>query len=99
MMEDWIKDLTLDMIPEPYDHIAQVIGIENFINLTKIVGGTTMYVPKADNILKPVRDKKIKAEFNGYNHGQLARKYNLSERWIIEICGEGNIEGQTSIFD
>ena len=98
-MEDWVNELNLDMIPEPYNEVAKIIGVENFIKLAKTIGGATIYIPKADSFLKPVRDMKIKEEFNGYNHLQLARKYNLSVRWIIEICGEGNVEGQISIFD
>lgn len=98
-MEDWIKDLTLDMIPEPYKQVADVIGVENFIKLARTIGGSTIYIPKSDSFLRPVRDLNIKKDFNGYNHLELARKYNLSERWILEICGEGSIEGQISLFD
>jgi len=98
-LESWISDLTLDMIPEPHKELAEIIGIENFIKLAKILGGKTVYIPKADSFLRPARDINIKKEFNGYNHAELAKKYNLSERWIMEICGPGHYEGQLSLFD
>lgn len=98
-ISDWVKDLTPDMIPEGiYREIADGIGIDNFIKLTGLVGGTTFYIPKTESFLRPVRDLRIKAEFNGYNHSELAKKYNLSERWIRAICGEGHLEGQISLF-
>ncbi|WP_032122029.1 Mor transcription activator family protein [Clostridium amazonitimonense] len=98
-MDGWIKDLTVDMIPEgPYRDIADTIGVVNFIKLAEFVGGSTIYIPKADSFLRPARDLNIKKEFNGYNHSDLAKKYNLSERWIREICGEGHLEGQITLF-
>ena len=41
----------------------------------------------------------IKAEFNGYNHPELARKYGVTERWVRQLCGEGKLEGQMSLLD
>lgn len=94
------EELTLDMIPNGlYRTIAEEIGISNFLALSKIVGGSTIYIPKNENLLKPVRDNQIKKEFNGCNHSELALKYNLSESWIRKLCGEGHIKGQFSIFD
>ncbi|WP_238456596.1 Mor transcription activator family protein [Desulfotruncus arcticus] len=98
MLESWINDLTLDMIPDSYRELAEIIGIENFIKLAKILGGKTIYIPKADTFLRPARDINIKKEFNGYNHAELAKKYNLSERWIVEICGPAN-DGQLTLLD
>lgn len=98
-LESWISELTLDMIPEPHRELAEIIGIENFIKLAKILGGKTVYIPKADSFLRPARDINIKKEFNGYNHSELARKYNLSERWVMEICGPGHLKGQLSLLD
>ena len=98
-LESWMHDLTLDMIPEPYRELAETIGIKNLIKLAHILGGQTVYIPKADSFLRPARDINIKKEFNGYNHAELAKKYNLSERWVMAICGIGNCEGQLSLFE
>lgn len=98
-MGDWTDSLTLDMIPESYKQIAKAVGIREFIKLARVAGGTSLYIPKADKLLIPIRDKCIKKEFNGYNQKELAIKYNLSERWIIDICSRGNLEGQLSVFE
>jgi len=99
-MEGFINELTPDMIPDGiYKDIAETIGVANFIKLAELIGGATIYIPKTDSFLRPVRDLRIKKEFNGYNHTELAKKYNLSERWIREICGEGHAKGQCSLFD
>jgi Mor family transcriptional regulator len=99
-MNELSKGLTVDMFPEgTYKNIAQAIGPENFVKLAEVVGGATIYIPKPESLTRPVRDARIKAEFNGYNHLELARKYDVTERWVRQICGEGHIEGQISIAD
>ena len=99
-MDELLKDLTLEMIPEGlYKQIAEEIGISNFYKLAEVVGGATVYIPKPESILRPARDARIKGEFNGYNHPQLAKKYGVTERWVRQLCGEGCAEGQMSIFD
>lgn len=99
-MDELVKDLTLDMISEGlYRMIAEAIGTDNFYKLAEIVGGTTIYIPKPESLTRPVRDARIKKEFTGYNHQELARKYGVTERWVRRICGPGQAEGQIGIFD
>ena len=99
-MDELAKELTLEMLPksELYYQIAEAIGAENFYKLAELVGGTTIYVPKPESLTRPVRDAHIKAEFNGYNHQELAKKYNVTERWVRQLCGPGQAEGQLDIF-
>ena len=77
-MEDLVKELTIDMIPDGDNRIiAETIGVENYYKLCSVVGGSTIYLQKPESVLRPVRDAHIKAEFNGYNHPELARKYGV----------------------
>jgi Mor family transcriptional regulator len=85
-LDDWIKELTPDMIPERYRPIAELIGTENLLKLADYSKGDTFYIPSSDFFLRPIRDQKIKEEYRGSNSHQLAKKYNLSERRIREIC-------------
>lgn len=95
-----INELTIEMIPNGiFKEIATEIGISNMIKLSEIVGGTTFYIPKADTFIRPIRDIKIKEEFNGYNYSELAIKYSLTDRRIRTICGKGNLKGQMNIAD
>ena len=88
-MDELVKDLTLDMLPEGiYRDIAEAIGIKNFYTLTEVVGGATIYLPKPESVIRPVRDARIREEFNGYNHPDLARKYRVTERWGSSVVRE-----------
>ena len=99
-MDDLIKELTPEMLPsELYQQIAGAVGMEGFYKLAQAVGGLTIYVPLADSLLRPVRDARIKAEFNGCNHTALAEKYGVTERRVRQLCGDGFIEGQINFFE
>lgn len=86
MSEEWTNELAPSMMPDGLCKvIAQEIGTENLLKLSILIGGSTFYLPKRESILRPIRDIKIREEYSGYNTEELARKYNVSERWVCEI--------------
>jgi len=99
-MQDWMRELTPEELPEPHRTLAATIGMEAAIQLMDFYGGTYYYVPKVDVLLRQVRDKTIRQEYNGYNLKSLALKYKLSQKQIGNILREQGIEdGQISLFD
>lgn len=84
----WIDEITIEDIDEQYRHIAEVIGVEKFIELIKQLGGTTWYIPKIDRVLNEARKRKIRKEFNKYNRRELALKYGVSDRTISYLTEE-----------
>ncbi len=88
----WQDEITIEDIDEQYRHIAETIGIKNFINLIKTLGGTSWYIPKLDTVLNEARKRKIKKEFNKYNRRELALKYGVSERTISYLTQENKNE-------
>ena len=84
-MRDEIKQGDL---PEPYDAIAAEIGVENTLKIAKLFSGCQVYFPTYDTVERPLRNRKIRSEFNGYNFKFLAKKYGITERTVREIVGE-----------
>ena len=82
---EWIKEITIEDLPEAYQEIARIIGIENALKLFEYLGGLAFYFPKIDALIQKKRDDVIRREFTGANHKDLARRYCLSERWIRQI--------------
>ena len=99
-MDTFIKELKLEEIPDgPWKQVAEQIGVENLYTVLRIVGGGTTYIPKAETLIRPVRNRHIREEFNGCNYLELAKKYNVTDRIVRVICGPGYPEGQINLFD
>lgn len=94
---NWIEEITIKDIDEQYRNIARLIGIKNFIELIKLLGGTSWYIPKVESVLSEARKRRIKKEYNGYNKRELALKYGVSERTVAYIAKDKKIE-QLKLF-
>lgn len=80
--------ITIDDLYGQQRDIAETIGLKAYIELTKTFGGDELYIQKYTELLKIPRNKSIRAEFTGYNSAELARKYDLSERYVRDICSD-----------
>ena len=70
--------LSINDIPESIKDVVDVIGIDAFKGLVKLAGGSNLYIPNESNLVKPIRNRKIKEEFNG-NYRDISIKYGISE--------------------
>jgi len=85
----WTNELTPSMLPDGLCRaIAEEIGADNLLKLSDMIGGSNFYLPKKERILRPIRDKRIREEYTGYNSAELSRKYNISQRWVQEIVNQ-----------
>ena len=72
-MEVEIKD-----IPESMINMVNIVGITKFMEITKIYGGTSVYIPLYKSIIRPARNRDIIKKYNGFNAKELAKMYNIS---------------------
>ncbi len=92
-MDIKLKDLQGDQ-----RELAEIIGIEAYLELVKIYGGTNIYIAKMDKLQNIKRDAEIVKKFNGFNYKQLAFEYHLAERTVREIIAKENIkQGATQL--
>lgn len=94
-----IEETTMEDIAENYRPVVEIIGIEKFVELSDYARGDELYFPKAENIIAPARNRRIKKEWNGYNVKELAEKYNLTIKQIGNILKDEPMIGQLSLFD
>lgn len=94
-----IGETTIDDIADSYRPVVDIIGIDKFIELSDYAKGDELYFPKTENIIAPARNRRIRAEWNGYNSKELAEKYNLTVKQIGNILKDEPLVGQMSIFD
>lgn len=100
-----LEQLKLEDLRGDQRDLAELVGIEVYITLVRLCGGSDLYIAKADRLLNTFRDREIIDKFDGYNQQQLALEYNLSERMIREIVADTAkeirrrpVDGQTSLF-
>lgn len=101
-----LDKLTIDDLDEEQRELAECIGMDAYKKLLETYAGSRITVRMPKRITLPLRNKKIKNKFNGYNYRELAREYNLSEDMIRKIVSSkvkkikyAPFEGQISLFD
>lgn len=99
LMRELMEDITLEDIGEKYRPVVEIIGIKKFVELSDYAKGDELYFPKVENVIAPARNRRIKAEWNGYNSKELADKYNLTIKQIGNILKGIPLIGQQNIFD
>lgn len=77
--------ISMEDIPEEYRDIAEVIGLNAFVQLSYLCGGQNLYVPMLNSLKREGRDREIRARFDGGNYRTLAVQFRLSERQIRKI--------------
>lgn len=101
MNAELLKMLTPDDLKGEQRELVDVLGsMEAYINLVAYYGGTgRLYIPQPDIIVIPIRDKLIRREYDGTNLTALARKWELTERYVQEIVKEKRLEIQRKPMD
>ncbi len=100
------ENIEISDLDEQYQEIANIIGIDNLLELASHFGGTQIYIPQTDKLVKNVKYKKIIEEFDGFNIKQLSKKYNVSESTVYRLVRDQivssavkQIEGQMDFSD
>lgn len=83
-----LEFLTENDIPDSVKDVVDVIGIDAFKELVKLAGGSNLYIPNENNLVKPIRNRMIREEFNG-NYKDISRKFGISEVQARNIVSKG----------
>ena len=91
-------------LKQRHEEYVNLIGMENFILLCRAFGGTSIYIPKEEELLRKEKYCQIEKEFNGKNIKELARKYGISERTVYKVIKrkckkQQEIKGQIKLFE
>lgn len=98
-MEPVHDKISLGQLPSNQRELAEIVGMEKYVELTRRFGGDTIYVQKYTELLKTPRNAEIKAKFNGYNFGELAKEYDLSERYIRNLVSDITVQVRSRPMD
>jgi len=76
------EGITLEQLPAGQRELAELLGMSMYVELTRRFGGDTIYIQKYSELQKSPRNAEIRRKFDGYNFSELAREYDLSERYV-----------------
>lgn len=76
-----------DFRDETMSMIVGIVGLTAAKRIVEMLGGDSVYVPKAESVIRMARDRRIYNEFkaNGFHYRELADKYNLTPRHVRAI--------------
>lgn len=80
-----IMEILIESLHEDLHNMVDIIGIDNFIKIVKIYGGSAIYIPTYKTILIQERNKNIIKEYDGSNINYLRKKYNLTNSQIRKL--------------
>ena len=85
-LDDLLKQLTIDDLHGDTRDLAETIGMEAFLKLVEVYGGTgRLYIPQASILTIPIRNTQIRQEYDGTNLAKLSGKWGLSENSVRKI--------------
>lgn len=101
-----LEKLTLADLQENHREIAEIIGVDAMVKLSRMYGGNNIYIPQPKELVKNKIYSSIYAEFDGSNLKELTVKYNVSKSTVYNIVRNkikkgvtGRLPGQMSIAD
>ena len=92
-----LEFLTESDVPDSVKDVVDVIGIDAFKELVKLAGGSLLYIPNESNLVKPIRNRKIRDEFKG-SYRDISMKYGISEVQVRNIINKEWIDFIIDLF-
>lgn len=80
-----VKHVIPSDVPETYQPIVSLIGMDAFLKLCWYGSGDEIYFPMPETIFRKARDRLLLQEYNGYNIDELSKKYGLTIKQVKNI--------------
>ena len=92
-----LEFLTESDVPDSVKDVVDVIGMDAFKDLVKLAGGSLLYIPNESNLVKPIRNRRIREEFKG-SYRDISMKYGKSEVQVRNIINKEWIDFIIDLF-
>lgn len=91
MSDSWHDYIKAEQLPEDYQFIVNVIGLENAIKLAQALPSIYIYLASPDTLFKPAKVQYILDRYaqsgpaTPFNHRRMALETGLSIREVYDI--------------
>lgn len=89
----------LKQLPGVLREIAKLCGVDTALKVTKMYGGSRVYIPKLTGQHRQLRNQAIREKHNAghMSANQLAKRYGISERQVFYILGSSGEKGSRGL--
>ncbi|WP_270301604.1 Mor transcription activator family protein [Terrisporobacter petrolearius] len=84
-------NILMEDIPYELHALAEIVGMKNFEEISKLYGGTTVYIPVHRKVVLGERNREIVRQYNGKNVDKLRVKYGITSQQIRKILNENGV--------
>lgn len=75
-------NVIMDDIPYNLHTMADIVGIESFLHICKMYGGSSIYIPVYSKMIMGDRNRRMVRDYNGKNIDRLRVRYDLSKEQV-----------------
>ena len=86
----FIINILMEDIPYGLCAMAEIVGMDKFIEICKLYGGSTVYIPVHSKVTLAERNRQLVKDYNGKNIDALRVKYGISNQQIKRILSEND---------
>ncbi len=104
-VESWMlelePELLLEALPGPLREAMEGWDSHRMAEYLERHQGQSIYLPRLDYLVREIKYQRIRDEFNGINHRDLARRYSLSLTQVYRVVapdGPGSEMEQEDLF-
>lgn len=84
-------NILMEDIPYELHALAEIVGMKNFEEISKLYGGTTVYIPVHRKVVLGERNREIVRQYNGKNVDKLRVKYGITSQQIRKILNDNGV--------
>ena len=78
-------NLRREDVIESLELLVDIVGEEKYLDITRMYGGMSLYIPTYKSALRNARNREIAIKYNGVNASRLASEYRMSVNHIKRI--------------
>lgn len=78
-------DIRNEDIPYNLHTMVDIVGFDNFLEICKMYGGTSVYIPVYSRVIIGDRNRRLIKDYNGKNLDALRVKYGISNEYVRRI--------------
>ena len=82
--------ILMEDIPYGLCAMVEIVGMDKFVEICKLYGGSTVYIPVHSKVTLAERNRQLVKDYNGKNIDALRVKYGISNQQVKRILSEND---------